>query len=171
MYRLSPNLTLPANAVAGFWARVDKENGPIHPTLGRCWVWTGGKRNGYGTMIIARRTVYAHRVSFVLHRGEMPLGKKVCHRCDTPPCVRDEHFFLGTQADNIGDMRMKGRGSRPPVRRGLDNARAVLTDDEVAEIRRLRATRELDQRATARRFGVSPSTVWRFVHGVTRKVG
>ncbi len=31
------------------------------------------------------------------------------HRCDNPPCWRDDHLFLGTQPDNVADMVTKGR--------------------------------------------------------------
>lgn len=39
----------------------------------------------------------------------------VCHTCDRPACIKDEHHFLGSQLDNMQDMKRKGRS---PDRRG-----------------------------------------------------
>jgi hypothetical protein len=33
----------------------------------------------------------------------------VLHDCDNPPCFRLDHLRLGTHAENMADMRAKGR--------------------------------------------------------------
>jgi NUMOD3 motif len=38
----------------------------------------------------------------------------VCHTCDNPCCIRDEHHFLGTQKDNLQDVARKGRLNQIP---------------------------------------------------------
>src|SRR4029450_10668027 len=77
-----------------------------------CWLWQGApSKMGYGRIAIDKTgaTAYAHRVSWEFHFGPIPAGMMVCHRCDTPMCVNPYHLFLGTQADNLIDMRRKGR--------------------------------------------------------------
>lgn len=82
-----------------------------------CWEWIG-KTNaqGYGVLWVAGKEARANRVSWEIHRGPIPDGMVVCHTCDRPSCVRPDHLFLGTQAENLADMRRKGRGSKPPNR-------------------------------------------------------
>lgn len=76
-----------------------------------CWLWTGlADQHGYGRIHFEGRVTRAHRVSWMIHEGPIPEGQKVLHRCDTPACVRPDHLFLGTQADNMADMNAKGRG-------------------------------------------------------------
>lgn len=86
-----------------FWMRVDKS--------GECWTWTAARGDhGYGSFTDDDgRSVSAHRFSHQLHYGPIPKGLVVCHKCDNPPCVRPDHLFLGTQADNVRDMQAKGR--------------------------------------------------------------
>lgn len=74
-----------------------------------CWLWraTGGRR--YGSLFVDGRREQAHRVSWLLHRGKIPDGLHVLHKCDTPLCVNPDHLFLGTHADNMADMKAKGR--------------------------------------------------------------
>jgi hypothetical protein len=50
----------------------------------------------------------------------------ICHHCDTPPCVRPDHLFLGTPNDNVQDCIAKNR--RPPNYFKLHPERAVRGD-------------------------------------------
>ena len=75
-----------------------------------CWEWQGTRRNdGYGLFWNGSRQVRAHRAAWELEHSSIPQGLNICHRCDNPPCVNPSHLFLGTQKDNLDDMREKGR--------------------------------------------------------------
>ena len=163
-----------------FWSRVNR-NGPVpthQPDLGACWLWTGGlSRAGYGVLWVDGRQVLAHRYSHELAAGHVPPGCFVCHRCDTPACVRPDHLFVGTAAENSADMARKGRATSPSgerhrsvthpetVLRGEQKSQAKLSDAAVAEIRRAWTAGEA-QRSLARRFGVDQSQVSRVARGL-----
>ncbi len=51
----------------------------------------------------------AHRISWMIHNGEIPMDHFVCHKCDNPSCVNPNHLFIGTRQDNINDMMIKKR--------------------------------------------------------------
>ena len=75
-----------------------------------CWIWTSAKSgNGYGAITLRRKSMAAHRVSFIIHKGEIPDGLIVMHSCDVPLCVNPDHLSLGTHRDNAADMVAKGR--------------------------------------------------------------
>ena len=86
--------------------------------------------------------------------GPIPPGLQVCHHCDVKLCVRPDHLFLGTNAENAKDMRDKGRGRNPPPPpRGEANHAAKLTEEQVREI--LARGYESTARELAAEFGVS----------------
>lgn len=87
---------------------------PAHvPSIGRCLEWSGYRdRKGYGQLRHAGRTRFAHRVAWSAANGPIPDGLCVLHRCDNPSCVRADHLFLGTNADNVRDRDAKGRTPR-----------------------------------------------------------
>jgi hypothetical protein len=76
-----------------------------------CWRFTGAiGSHGYGYFCWDDKTHLAHRASWEVHRGSIPRGMFVCHRCDNPRCCNPDHLFMGTAKDNSDDMRAKGRG-------------------------------------------------------------
>jgi hypothetical protein len=70
-----------------------------------CLLWRQGKRRVYGAISIS-----APRLAWEIANGPIPEGMQVLHRCDEPRCCEPDHLFLGTAADNMADMRRKGRG-------------------------------------------------------------
>ena len=140
-----------------FWAKVNK--------TGECWIWTGSRNAlGYGSFGIAgHKTELAHRTAWRLTNGEdLPSTVKVCHRCDNPPCVRPDHLFLGSQADNVADQIAKGRRHRT---NGAKNGRAKLSVEQVLEIRRRYRPGEVRIIDLATEFNVSKSQIWNVVSG------
>lgn len=134
---------------ARFWAKVD--------TSGPCWLWTGSlDTHGYGHLRVGPRIVLAHRLAWQFATGTWP-DLHVLHTCDTPRCVRFDHLFLGTDADNMADCVTKGRY---PSRRGSRNGRARLTEADVHAIRAQHAS-GTPTTVLARQYGVHRQTILR----------
>jgi len=138
------------------------EFGPV------CWRWRAwcDPRWGYGRMHVGthhrKRMFRAHRLAWLLHRGPIPAGLWVLHRCDNPPCVRPDHLFLGTHDDNMQDMAMKGRGR---VSAGMLNPHRKLDTKHIAAIRAAYASGLYSQDALAKEFQIGQTHVSRIVRG------
>lgn len=129
-----------------------------------CLIWTARRTaDGYGSVSINNKEYLAHRVAWLVARGPIPNGLCVCHKCDTPACINAEHLFLGTQADNMADMKAKGRGRNST---GENNPKAKLNPDSVRKIRE-RVAAGVDSRDIADEFGIYRSTVYKIASGET----
>jgi len=127
-----------------------------------CWLWAGPTSGKYGCICVGGKGQYAHRYSYTIHKGRIPPGICICHRCDTPLCVNPDHLFKGTQSDNILDAVRKGRFI-PPRTPGSKYGNSKLSIETVRRIR-------LDPRssaALARELNVSASAVVQARAGAT----
>jgi hypothetical protein len=130
------------------------------PTETGCLLWTGSFQQLTATYrrpqfsVATSKPDTASRVAYRLWKGDIPAGQCVRHTCDNPMCVNPEHLELGTHADNMRDMKDRGRanGGGPA---GERHGMAKLTEAQVKEVRTSTETRD----TIARRLGVSPSTI------------
>lgn len=125
------------------------------PAPGVIWPWRGPTHpRGYGQFCHNYQTLKAHRVSYEIFRGPIPVGMIVRHINDTPIDVNPWNLTIGTQADNMADRVVRTRQPR-----GETHYATRLTDDDVREIRRLYALGEWTHSALGDRYGVHRRTV------------
>lgn len=123
-----------------------------------CWEFTGKSRTcGYGVLQLGRGkgTMMAHRLTYIMHHGEIPPKMCVCHKCDNPICCNPRHLFLGSYHENLMDMSRKGRhrGSRK------------LTPTQVRRIKLLIKSGLSRARDLAPKFRIDPSTISKLLNG------
>lgn len=126
-----------------------------------CWLWTSANDGRYGVFWLYGHNSYAHRLSYLFYRGDIPADMLVCHHCDVTLCVNPQHLFIGTALDNHDDMKRKGRG---PRMYGHHNPQAKLTVGDIVKIRELRAQGML-QREIAQRFCVRRECISKILRG------
>lgn len=125
-----------------------------------CWIWTGTTNQyGYGIVLVDKKSKRAHRVSYEIHKGEIPSDMVVMHSCDTPACVNPDHLSIGTKLDNNRDCKEKRRNAF-----GERNGHAKVTDEQIDLIRTLPFT----QVQLAQMFGITQSQISRIISGKRR---
>jgi len=142
-----------------------------------CWEWTGSKRPlGYGRVKFRGKCECAHRVSYYMNKGPIPRDMYVCHKCDNPPCVNPDHLFLGTPVENAADKFSKGRAGvvsgelhwmrlRPErIKRGEATGHAILTTEQVLEIRAKYPMGQFTHRSLGDLYGVSEPLIYAILH-------
>lgn len=68
-----------------------------------CWIWTGGKRQGYGLCRITPSgpTFSVHVISHVLFDSEVNAGCELSHRCRTKACFNPTHIVSEPRMYNL----------------------------------------------------------------------
>ena len=120
-----------------FWATVDRA-----PGADACWRWTGRRHElGYGLFHAAGAERYAHRLAWALAHGEIKPGIQIMRRYREPACVRLDHLFAATAAEDGRYKAERGfvaRGERHGLHihaerraRGGRHGSAKLTEAQV----------------------------------------
>lgn len=139
-----------------FWSKVSKTDS--------CWLWTGSVTGGgYGQIwesLPNRKRHDAHRWSWIMHNGEIPLNLHVLHKCDVKLCVNPDHLYLGTRKDNMRDALERGQKLV-----GSQCSFAKLSAEQVVLVRELKALGIYTNAKLAQEFDVSPTTIWRAYSG------
>lgn len=96
-----------------FWLRVQKAGDD------ECWLWMGGVNpRNYGKFYADAKTLSAHRMAYILEHGMISPHEHVLHTCDVRyapgdvtyrRCVNVRHLRIGDHAENMREMREKGR--------------------------------------------------------------
>ncbi len=130
-----------------FWSKVNK--------TGTCWLWTRPPgTNGYGQFWAHGKNVSAHTFAYRIQCGD-PGDRFVLHTCDNRLCVKKDHLFLGTQADNIADKVAKNRQAR-----GEKHGMSKLSDaqrDSITSDPRIRQRGRMTH--YARKYGVTCAAI------------
>lgn len=139
-----------------FWSRVDveDENG--------CMLWNAYVApESYGQFKYKKLNIRtsAHKISCIINHGWPEDDKVAAHECKNKHCVAPKHVVWKTYKENTADR----------VRDNTDMSRekhvmAKLTEDEIAEIRKLYATGNYYQWQLGKQFGVTQTQIWRIVH-------
>lgn len=120
-----------------------------------CWLWLQSvNHRGYGQLDFRGKKTKAHRASWTVHKGEIPDGMMVLHKCDNRSCINPDHLFTGTAQDNSNDMVLKGRA---PNRK--------LSPLLIKEVR-IRKRAGETYKSMAEEYGVAPQTLGQAVNGV-----
>lgn len=127
-----------------------------------CHELTRNGRGHYGQAKVLGVMVGVHRIALFKKTGI--IGVIAMHACDNPKCINPDHLSWGTASLNCQDKIAKGRANwamgssngahtKPHMRmRGQSHGRSKLTQEQVAEIRSIGASRP--QRSVAASFGV-----------------
>lgn len=143
---------------ASFWKKVDRSGSG-------CWPWVEAvDRHGYGRFRLGNKRTGAHRMAWMLSKGDIPDGMMVCHACDNRRCCNPAHLWIGTHDANMADRDAKSRCATLD-----DHGRAKVSKQLAQEARALYATGKFSQKALGRMFGIKTSAMGSLLRGETWK--
>jgi len=123
-----------------------------------CWIWTGTTDGrGYGMVSFRSKDRRAHRVSYELFKGPIPVGLHILHRCDMPACVNPAHLRAGTVKENMADREARRR--RAVMGEQIGTSKLVTA--QVVDI----LTSSLKPGELAKKYGISYHSVWQIRAG------
>lgn len=135
-------------ASSTFWSKVQRS---AHPT--GCWLWSGATVNGYGNVWFEGRAHMAHRVAWLLSRGDIPPRHRVGQSCRNRLCVRPEHLVTGT-ASQLWSLRSERNGER---------GEALPRPEEIHHIQTLYFHEKRSIASLGREFGMHPAAIDRIL--------
>lgn len=124
---------------------------------GPCILWPYGTRQGYGAIWIGGHSVSVIRYIMIAIDGPDRPGMQVAHlprECHEIACVRPAHLRWATGSENARDRAIDGTAGKK-----------ALASEVVQEIRSRHAAGGVSYRQLAREYGVTESTIGRFVRG------
>lgn len=134
-----------------FWSKVKYSD-----DLFSCWEWQGSFDNKhYGRIFIKRKSVLAHRISYLIHNGTIDDNLMVLHKCNNPKCWNPAHLYQGTAKDNAND-KVKSHRQYCPI--GELHHKVKLTDKNILEILQLLKT-NISGKDIAKIYMVSPTII------------
>jgi hypothetical protein len=89
-----PRIPMDDRDLARFMRKVE-----VHPS--GCWIWMASTNGKYGVFHFYAHKVYAHRVSYEHHVGEIPTGLTIDHLCKVKLCVNPAHLEAVTYHENL----------------------------------------------------------------------
>ena len=131
-----------------------------------CWICISHYRNQpKGRPMISYRGREVPVSHFIIHhlQGLEVGGLCVLHSCDNPMCINPDHLHLGTQSENMREMRDRGRAARMV---GENSSGHKLTEQQVAQIRSIK---DQSSRQIAIRYGVGHDAILDIKNMVTWK--
>lgn len=113
----------------------------------KCIIWHKSLRRGYGRIIIARKSLNAHKYFYEQKYGKVPQDKVLDHLCRNRACINTDHLEVVSQAEN--------------TRRGLS---AKLNYSSVNMIRKLYQEKIFTQIQLAKQYMVGQDQISRIVN-------
>jgi hypothetical protein len=112
-----------------FWPKVNKTNG--------CWLWMASTRkDGYGSFRVGGKVLLAHRVAYLLVKGELSETLVLDHTCHTRHCVNPCHLREVSHKENMENRKGAQTNSTSGIRgvswdRKAKKWRGYLTHNQV----------------------------------------
>lgn len=168
---------------------LDEKGYKLHPNAisikymikDKCFICISHKtnKNGYPILIRHGKFYLMNRYVYETYKSLIGEGLLVMHTCDNPRCINPDHLNLGTHADNMKDMKIKGRAGGPKGQKQseehknkITETKKKLTNEQALKIKELllektnESIRDKDVRIS-KLFNVSPRTIGKIRGGET----